>query len=110
MANVLKMASIQSILSLHAQGWSQRRIAAALSIDRGTVSRYVRRAAQSVQPEPGGISKPANAPIDPGRVPPDSKPATPAPNAANAPIAELGGTHPANSGNSNATIASMGPR
>jgi IS30 family transposase len=44
-ANQLKMATVQSILSLHAQGWSQRRIAAAVGVDRETVSRYVRLAA-----------------------------------------------------------------
>ena len=34
MANQLKMATVQSILSLHAQGWSQRRIATAVGVDR----------------------------------------------------------------------------
>ena len=38
MANVLKMTIVQSILSLHAQGWSQHRIADQLGIDRETVS------------------------------------------------------------------------
>ena len=42
-AKVLKMTVIQSILSLHAQGWSQRRIAKTLAINRRTVSRYVRQ-------------------------------------------------------------------
>ena len=37
MANVLKMAKISSILSLHASGWKQSRIAAELGIDRETV-------------------------------------------------------------------------
>ena len=36
MANVLKMAKIQSIQQLHAAGWSLRRIARELEIDRGT--------------------------------------------------------------------------
>ena len=44
MANVLKMAKIQSIQQLHAAGWSQRRIARELEIDRGTVARYLRSA------------------------------------------------------------------
>jgi transposase len=44
MANVLKMAKIQSIQQLHAAGWSQRRIASELEIDRGTVARYLRSA------------------------------------------------------------------
>jgi transposase len=42
MAHVLKMAMIQSIKQLHAAGWSQRRIARELAIDRGTVARHLR--------------------------------------------------------------------
>lgn len=42
MANVLKMAMVQSIQQLHAAGWSQRRIARELEIDRGTVARHLR--------------------------------------------------------------------
>ena len=41
MANRLKMATVQSILTLHERGWSQRRIAVELDVDRETVSRYV---------------------------------------------------------------------
>jgi len=66
MANRLKMARVQSILSLHAQGWSRRRIARELDIDRETVSRYVQLDHQSAAVcglDSGGISKPANAPI-----------------------------------------------
>jgi transposase len=70
MANQLKMATIQSILSLHEKHWSYRRIARELGVDRETVSRYVRQAAQSAPAEPYGIRaegessspKPANAP------------------------------------------------
>ncbi len=65
MANRLKMARVQSILSLHAQGWSRRRIARELCVDRETVSRYVQLDQQlpaAVELD-GGISKPANAPI-----------------------------------------------
>ena len=47
MANRLKMARVQSILSLHAQGWSRRRIARELCVDRETVSRYVQPDQQS---------------------------------------------------------------
>ena len=43
MANRLKMATVQSILTLHERGWSQRRIAVELDVDRETVSRYVGR-------------------------------------------------------------------
>src|SRR5262249_28761464 len=42
MANILKMAKSQSIQQLYAAGWSQRRIARELEIDRGTVARYLR--------------------------------------------------------------------
>ena len=58
MANVLKMAKIQSIQQLHAAGWSQRRIASELEIDRGTVARYLR----SPPPDP----KPAIVPTGSG--------------------------------------------
>ncbi len=60
MANRLKMAMIQSILTLHSQGWSERRIARELRVNRETVSRYVRTAAAEAQ---GDSLKPANAPI-----------------------------------------------
>ena len=68
MAYHLRMTVAQSILSLHAQRWSQRRIAAALGIDRATVSRHLRRAASSLPSDEGGISNAAIAPIDPARV------------------------------------------
>jgi transposase len=42
MANQLKMAIVQAILQLHALGWSQRRIATELQIDRETVARYLK--------------------------------------------------------------------
>ena len=58
MANQLKMAIVQAILSLHAQGWSQRAIAKRLEVHRETVSRHVRRAA--------GGPKPATLPAGPG--------------------------------------------
>ena len=56
MANQLKMALVQSIITLHGHGWSRRRIARELGIHRETVGRYVDR--------PGDGSKPAaNAPL-----------------------------------------------
>jgi transposase len=58
MANQLKMAIFQAILSLHAQGWSQRAIAKRLEVHRETVSRHVRLAASG--------SKPATLPAGPG--------------------------------------------
>lgn len=54
MANVLKMANIQAILSLHAAGWKQNRIAAELDLDRETVRKYLRQHLCG--------PKPANAP------------------------------------------------
>jgi transposase len=79
MANLLKMAKVQSILSLHAQGWPQRRIARELGVDRETVGKYLRQQLCG--------AKPANAPTGWG----ESKPATlaplpaPEPKPANAP-------------------------
>ena len=54
MANLLKMATRETIRTLHHRGWSQRRIADELGINRETVARHLRQA----QPPP----KPANAP------------------------------------------------
>ena len=39
MANRLKMAKVHSIQTLHARGWSQRRIARELGVHRETVAR-----------------------------------------------------------------------
>ncbi len=61
MANRLKMATAESILRLHAQGWSQRQIAADLQIDRKTVSRYVRWAQQAATAPGDGGSDPVGA-------------------------------------------------
>lgn len=41
MANVLNVALVESIRSLFAQGWSRRRIARELGVDRETVGKYV---------------------------------------------------------------------
>ena len=72
MANQLKMAVVQAILTLARLGWSQRRIAGELGIDRETVARYVHA--------PPGEVKPATNPI-PGSEPipeviPGSRPAS----------------------------------
>lgn len=50
MANQLKMANVQAILSLHAQGWSRRAIARQLGVHRETVGRHVRLAAAGSKP------------------------------------------------------------
>ena len=64
MANQLKVAKVLSIQALHAQGWSQRRIARELGIHRDTVARYL-----------GETSKPAKAPTGSIEGGEDSKPA-----------------------------------
>jgi transposase len=116
MANQLKMALIDTIVSLRERRWSQRRIARELGIDRGTVARYLLQAQQ--------LSKPANAPIGSESGPENSKPANapigsePGPDyskPANAPIgSESGSDHskPANAPTgsaANATSASEAP-
>jgi hypothetical protein len=65
MANRLKMATVHSILTLHERGWSARRIARELQVNRQTVSRHVRLAKQATSAEPGDGSNPAHAPISP---------------------------------------------
>ncbi len=70
MANLLKMAISETIRTLHRRGWSQRRIADELGVNRETVARHLR------VPEPG--PKPANAPAG-------SQPADGAAKPANAP-------------------------
>jgi transposase len=79
MAHQLKMATVQQILSLHADGWSQRRIARELGVSRDAVARYVHLAqtapaasqptsdADGMEPVgaisgPPAASKPAKAP------------------------------------------------
>ncbi len=81
MANHLTMALIDSVLTLHQRGWSQRRIARELDIDRETVARYLHEHldppkpanAPLGSPDHSDAAKPANAPI--GSPPPDPRPA-----------------------------------
>jgi transposase len=77
MAHQLKMATVQQILSLHADGWSQRRIARELGISRDAVARYVHLAqAASAPAQLGGASdggEPVGALLQPAGAP---KPAT----------------------------------
>jgi IS30 family transposase len=54
MSNQLKMATIQTILSLRAQHWSFRRIAETLGVHRETVARYVRLAESKPSKAPAG--------------------------------------------------------
>ncbi len=69
MTNQIKMAVSDSIHVLVAQGWSQRRIARELGLNRETVSRHIRLGAEASKPAivPTGIEepeapKPANVP------------------------------------------------
>ena len=50
--NQLKMDIQQTISTLSRRGWSQRRIARELGIDRETVARYRRLARQVAEPKP----------------------------------------------------------
>ena len=64
MANLLKMADVQAIVALFQQGWSKRRIARELGIDRETVARYTAPKPAishtgSEDLEAGGEAKPA---------------------------------------------------
>jgi transposase len=71
MANLLKMAISETIRTLHRRGWSQRRIADELGINRETVARHLRQADPTAKPAiaPAGSTtsdeapKPAIAPI-----------------------------------------------
>ena len=71
MSNLLQVAVIDTILSLHQRGWSQRRIARELGVHRETVARYLRQLLPAPKPAiapigppaPDDAPKPANAPI-----------------------------------------------
>ena len=79
MANRLKMANIHSVLMLRARGWSARRIARELGVDRETVARYLRLAATATPAgralAPDGIQDsnaaiaPIGNPVDPAACP-----------------------------------------
>lgn len=84
MANQLKMAVVHAILTLKRLGWSGRRIAQELGIDRETVARYVH--------SPPADSKPATNPIPGSEAVPEviagAKPASnPIPGCEVAPVA-----------------------
>jgi hypothetical protein len=79
MANVLKMATVADIITLIKTGYSDRRISAVLSLDRGTVAKYRRQLqagespklpAESAHPEDRSgvtIENPSNAPTGLGQ-------------------------------------------
>jgi len=56
MANHLKMAQRETILALYRQGWSKRRIARELRVDRGAVRRLLRECGRA-----GGSGTPQNS-------------------------------------------------
>jgi transposase len=62
----LKVNQQQSIMALHEQGWSRRRIARELGLDRGTVGKYLAGKSKPATPQTGsaeaGPSKPATNP------------------------------------------------
>ena len=67
MANRLKVAKLLSIRALHAQGWSQRRIAEELGVSRGAVVRELRRLAnESKAPTGSDDSNGTKAPTGSG--------------------------------------------
>jgi transposase len=69
MANQLKMAMVHAILTLARLGWSLRRIAKELEVDRETVARYVHSPpAEPASPCEPSEAKPATNPI-PGSEP-----------------------------------------
>lgn len=93
MANVLKMALSEAIFSLHQRGWSRRRIARELGIDRATVRRHLdaqaaeQKTANAAR-RPSGLGDDQSgqmqpAPIGSGTLPSES-------NAASAPIGSAG--------------------
>lgn len=58
MANVLKVSMQQTILELLSRGWSQRRVARELGVNRSTVARYAHLQAEA-RASPDAVSKPA---------------------------------------------------
>src|SRR5579884_3412380 len=70
MANQLKMATIDSIHTLHQRGWSIRRIALALGIHRDTVARQLRQANQAGAPtgSPATRSSLSHDPAEPSKL------------------------------------------
>lgn len=83
MANRLEMALVDSILAFHKLGWSQRRIARELNINRETVAHYVKQVRDDSKPAKAPIGsagaddqpKPAKAPSGSQSVSDGSKPA-----------------------------------
>lgn len=67
MSNHLEMAMIQAMMTLHARGWSQRRIARELGLHRETVARHLALTAKpATNPPPGSIGPVPDSPACPG--------------------------------------------
>lgn len=64
MSNVLKVSKQEAIQSLSARGWSRRRIAAELGLNRRTVSRYAAKCTGEVTPGSGVAQCPDEAPAE----------------------------------------------
>jgi len=86
MANSLNVALVESIRSLFAQGWSRRRIARELGVDRATVGKYVS--------EQSCGAKPANLPTGSEASKPASLAGLPAPEPADREIGSLAESAP----------------
>jgi transposase len=70
MANLLTMAVIDTILTLHQRGWSNRCIADTLGIHRDTVARYLRQAAPPSKPAIAPLGSLADADVPKPAIPP----------------------------------------
>jgi len=75
MANELKMATVDAILTLRQLGWSRRRIARELGVNRETVARYVdtRQAGSKPATNPPPGSEAVSAPCGGNPPGPDSQ-------------------------------------
>src|SRR5438093_13250510 len=85
MSNFLKMDLVNAIQALKSKGWSKRRIARELQIDRQTVRRYLRAASNSPP-----LSIPDTAQADSGQNHPLSTPDSERPSDQNHPLSTLG--------------------
>jgi transposase len=104
MANQLKMAFVETLLRLHAQGWSQRRIARELGIDRAAVARHIRQAeAVAKATENGAMGGAVPAGAKPARAPTGSAPLPAVSNPASAPT----GSPPGNAASEIVAVAAQ---
>ena len=85
MSNFLKMDLANAIQALKSKGWSKRRIARELQIDRQTVRKYIRAASNSAT-----LSIPDTAPADSGQNHPLSTPGSERASEQNHPLSTLG--------------------